>query len=221
MPLRVVIADDHGLVRDGVVSLLADAPDIEVAGTAADLPELLAAVEAIAPHVVVTDIRMPPTHTAEGIEAATIIRERHPRIGVVVLSLYAQLEYVRKLLGDGTSGRAYLLKSRVRDVDELARAIRVVADGGSIVDPQVVEVLLAGERGGAGSDLRSLTEREREVLSEMAAGGSNAAIASRLYMSHKTVEKHVGSIFSKLGLVEQTGTNRRVVAVVAWLERDR
>jgi DNA-binding NarL/FixJ family response regulator len=219
--LRAVIADDHALVRDGVVSLLADVPDIEVAGTAGDLAGLLRVVDEVEPDVVVTDIRMPPTHTTEGIEAAATIRARHPGIGVVVLSLYAEPEYVRKLLGDGTPGRAYLLKSRVRDVDELVRAIRAVSDGGSVVDPKVVEVLLSPEKAGVRTELDGLTDREREVLAEMAAGRSNAAIAERLFLSGRTVEKHVSAIFSKLGLAEEASVNRRVAAVLAWLEGGR
>jgi DNA-binding NarL/FixJ family response regulator len=219
--LRVVIADDHALVRDGIASLLATTPDIEVAGMASDLHQLLEVVGEVEPDVVVTDIRMPPSHTTEGIEGAAVIRERGPGIGVVVLSQYAEPEYVRTLLGDGTSGRAYLLKSRVRDIDELAGAIRSVAGGGSVVDPGVVEVLLSPDSASKPSALDELTEREREVLAEMAAGRSNAAIAERLYMSGKTVEKHVSAIFSKLGIAEEASVNRRVVAVVAWLERAR
>lgn len=219
MGWRVVIADDHALVRDGVVSLLAATPDIEVAGTAGDLRQLLEVVDEAEPDVVVTDIRMPPTHTTEGIEAAAAIRARHPGIGVVVLSMYAEPEYVRTLLGDGTAGRAYLLKSRVRDVKELAGAIRAVADGGSVVDPKVVEVLLSQDSDR--SELDELTGREREVLAEMAAGHSNASIAQRLYLSGKTVEKHISTIFLKLGLTEETSVNRRVVAVLAWLEGNR
>jgi DNA-binding NarL/FixJ family response regulator len=217
----VVIADDHALVRDGIVSLLATTADVEVAGTAGDLRRLLEIVDEVEPDVVVTDIRMPPSHTTEGIEGAAAIRERHPDIGVVVLSQYAEPEYVRALLGDGTSGRAYLLKSRVRDVDELVGAIRAVARGGSVVDPRVVEVLLSPDNASKPSELDELTEREREVLAEMAAGRSNASIAERLYMSGKTVEKHVSAIFSKLGIAEEASVNRRVVAVVAWLERGR
>jgi DNA-binding NarL/FixJ family response regulator len=217
--LTVVIADDHALVRDGIVSLLGTKPDIEVAGTASDLPGLLEVVDEVHPDVVVTDIRMPPSQTTEGVEGAAMIQERHPAVGVVVLSQYAEPEYIRTLLGDGTSGRAYLLKARVRDVDELARAIRAVASGDSVVDPKVVEVLLAPDAPSKPSELDELTEREREVLAEMAAGSSNASIAERLYMSGKTVEKHVSAIFSKLGIAEEPSVNRRVVAVVAWLER--
>jgi DNA-binding NarL/FixJ family response regulator len=213
--LRVVIAEDHALVREGVVSLLAERPEVEVVGTAADRDELLEAVDALAPDVVVTDIRMPPTHTTEGVEAATEIQARHPDVGVVVLTLYAEPAYARTLLGEGSAGRAYLLKARVRDVEELVAAITAVADGRSVVDPEVVEALLSS--GGPG-ELDELTEREREVLAEMAAGRSNGAIAERLFLSDRTVEKHVGAIFSKLGLPEESSVNRRVVAVLAWLE---
>jgi DNA-binding NarL/FixJ family response regulator len=219
--LRVVIADDHALVRDGIVSLLATTSDIEAAGMATDLPQLLEVVENVNPDAVVTDIRMPPSHTTEGIQAAATIRERHPDIGVVVLSQYAEPEYIRALLGDGTSGRAYLLKSRVRDVGELAGAIRAVARGGSVVDPSIVDVLLSTDNASKPSELDELTEREREVLAEMAAGRSNASISERLYLSPKTVEKHVRAIFAKLGIAEEASVNRRVVAVVAWLERRR
>lgn len=217
--LRVVIADDHALVRDGVVSLLAAVADIEVAGTASDLRQLLDVVDAIGPDVVVTDIRMPPTHTTEGIEAAATIRERHPGIGVVVLSQYAEPEYARMLLGEGTSGRGYLLKARVRDVEELSGAIRAVADGGSVVDPSIIDVLLSAANASKPREVDDLTEREREVLAEMAAGRSNASIAERLFMSGKTVEKHVSAIFAKLGLIEEPSVNRRVAAVLAWLDR--
>jgi DNA-binding NarL/FixJ family response regulator len=178
-------------------------------------------VDEVRPDVVVTDIRMPPSHTTEGIEGAATIRERHPAIGVVVLSQYAEPEYIRTLLGDGTSGRAYLLKARVRDVDELAGAIRAVAGGGSVIDPNVVEVLLSPDDATRRGELDELTDREREVLAEMAAGRSNASIAGRLYMSRKTVEKHVSAIFSKLGIAEEPSINRRVVAVVAWIGRAR
>jgi DNA-binding NarL/FixJ family response regulator len=218
MSLRVVVADDHALVRDGVVSLLTSTSDIEVVGTAGNPAELLRTVDALRPDVVVSDIRMPPTFTAEGIDAAQAIRERHPHIGVVILSMYAETEYIRALLADGTGGRAYLLKARVRDVDELAYAIRTVAAGESVVDPSVVEVLLSPASPATGSRLDALTERERAVLAEMAAGGSNSAIAQRLFMSPKTVEKHVRAIFTKLGIAEEISVNRRVIAVITWLE---
>jgi DNA-binding NarL/FixJ family response regulator len=221
MGLSVVVADDHALVRDGIVSLLASTPDIEVVGTAGDLQHLLRVVDELVPNVVVTDIRMPPTHTSEGVQAATTIRERHPDVGVVVLSMYVEPDYVRTLLGDGTAGRGYLLKARVRDVDELARAIRAVAAGDSVLDSRVVDVLLSSETTSRHSLLDDLSDRERAVLAEMAAGRSNASIAEHLYMSGKTVEKHIRAIFAKLGVIEETSVNRRVVAVVTWLETNR
>jgi DNA-binding NarL/FixJ family response regulator len=221
MGLRVVIADDHALLREGVSSLLAAVPDVEVVGVAGDLDELLAVVDATAPDAVVTDIRMPPTHTTEGIEAAEAIRKRDPRIGVVVLSMYAEAEYVRSLVGDGAAGRAYLLKSRVRDAAELVRAIRAVAAGDSVLDPKVVEALLTTKTADPSGSLIHLSERERAVLAEMAGGRSNVAIAKHLYMSIKTVEKHVGAIFTKLGLAEEASVNRRVVAVAQWLQASR
>lgn len=219
--LRVVIADDHAIVAEGIASLVATTADIEVVGTAGALGQLLAVVDDVEPDVVVTDIRMPPTHTDEGIQAAGLLRERHPQTGVVVLSLYAEPGYARTLLGDGTAGRAYLLKSRVRDVDELVGAIRSVADGDSVVDPRVVDALLSPADPSALGELDHLTQREREVLAEMASGQSNASIAQRLCLSPKTIEKHVSAIFSKLGLTEEWTLNRRVVAVLAWLDGQR
>lgn len=221
MALRVVLADDHALVREGFASLLATSAEVEVVGTAESLPQLLEVVDRLKPDAVVTDIRMPPTQTDEGIQAATLLRERHPGIGVVVLSLYAEPGYVRALLGEGTAGRAYLLKSRVRDLDELVSAVRAVADGGSVVDPRVVEALLSPDNATARRELDALTVREGEVLAEMAAGRSNAAIAEHLYINPKTLEKHVSAIFSKLGLTEETNVNRRVAAVLAWLDGRR
>lgn len=219
--LRVLVADDHALIREGVAGLLADAGDIAVVGTARDLPGLLTKVDALTPDVVVTDIRMPPSGTDEGIRAANRLRERHPAIGVVVLSMYAEPAYARGLLGDGTGGRAYLLKSRVREVNELVAAIRAVAAGGSVVDPQVVESLLGVGRARRRSELDALTAREREVLAAMATGLSNASIAERLSVNRKTVETHTNAIFSKLGLTAESSVNRRVAAVLAWLDGHR
>ena len=221
MVLAVLVADDHALLRDGVAGLLADVGDITVVGTARDLPELLAKADALIPDVVVTDIRMPPTGTDEGIRAAATLRERHPGVGVVVLSMYAEPGYARALLGDGTAGRAYLLKSRVREVGELVGAVRAVATGGSVVDPQVVEALLGEGRVRRRGELDALTPREREVLAAMAAGLSNAAIAERLAVSRKTVETHANAVFAKLGLSEEPSVNRRVIAVLAWLDETR
>ena len=216
MPLRVVFADDNFLMREGMTALLAEVDDIDLVGTAADAATLLALVDELAPDAVLTDIRMPPTHTNEGIDAARLIRSRHPQVGVVVLSQYVEEDYAFKLLADGVAGRGYLLKERVADLAELGRALREVARGGSVLDPLVVEALLA--RRAAESPLLGLTDREREVLREMATGRNNAAIAKTLFMSDRAVEKHIGSVFQKLGLGDEHAVNRRVSAVLAYLE---
>jgi DNA-binding NarL/FixJ family response regulator len=216
MGLRVVFADDNYLVRQGVSSLLAEVDDIDVVATATDLDSLITSVAQNSPDVVLTDIRMPPTHTNEGITAAKRIRAAHPGVGVVVLSQYVEEDYAFELLADGVAGMGYLLKERVSDLDELVRALREVARGGSVLDPLVVEALLA-RRGGDGP-LLGLTEREREVLQEMATGRNNATIATTLFMSDRAVEKHIGSVFQKLGLVDEHEVNRRVMAVLAYLK---
>jgi DNA-binding NarL/FixJ family response regulator len=216
MALRVVFADDNYLVREGVTSLLAEIDGIEVVAAASDLDSLVRAVAEHLPDVVLTDIRMPPTHTNEGIEAAKRIRAEHPAVGVVVLSQYVEEDYAFDLLASGVAGMGYLLKERVNDLDELVRALHEVARGGSVLDTLVVEALLAS-RGGDGP-LLGLTEREREVLQEMATGRNNAAIAKTLFMSDRSVEKHIGSVFQKLGLVDEHEVSRRVVAVLTYLE---
>ena len=216
-PIRVVVAEDNALLREGIAKLIASQPDLELAGVAEDLPSLLAAVDADSPDVVVTDIRMPPTGTDEGIRAAAEIRASKPNIGVVVLSQYADPPYALSLLANGSAGRAYLLKERVAGVEDLIRAIREVASGGSVIDPAVVEVLVAANVRKPMSDIERLTPREREILSEMAQGKSNAAIAATLVLSERAVEKHTNSIFSKLGLSEEKDLNRRVKAVLLYL----
>ena len=216
MALRVVFAEDNYLVRQGVTSLLSEVEDIDVVAVAADLPSLLRSVAESSPDVVLTDIRMPPTHTNEGIEAARQIRSRHPGVGVVVLSQYVEEDYVFELLADGVAGLGYLLKERVTDLDELARALRDVARGGSVLDPVVVETLVARRR--EHGPLLGLTDREREVLHEMAAGRNNATIARTLFMSDRAVEKQIGSLFQKLGLVDEHEVSRRVMAVLAYLK---
>ncbi len=222
MALRVVVAEDNALLREGLSRLIAGTSDLELAGTAADLPGLLAAVDDDPPDVVVTDIRMPPSGTDEGIRAANAVRERHPEVGVVVLSQYANPDYALTLLEGGSSRRAYLLKERVGDVEELLAAIREVARGGSVVDPKVVDALVTATSRAVKSDLDRLTPRESEILGEMATGKSNAAIASSLVLSERAVEKHTNSIFSKLGLTEEPDVNRRVKAVLLFLaERGR
>ena len=214
--IRVVLAEDNVLLRDGMARLVDAQADLELVGLAGDLPGLLELIEKEEPDVVVTDIRMPPTGTDEGIRAAATLRQQHPGIGVVVLSQYAEPAYALALLADGSEGRAYLLKERVSEVDELLNAVREVAAGGSVIDPKVVESLVAGRRGPT-SELHRLTPRETEVLAEMAQGKSNAAIAAALVLSERAVEKHTNSIFSKLGLSEERDVNRRVKAVLLYL----
>jgi DNA-binding NarL/FixJ family response regulator len=218
MALRVVFADDNYLVREGVTSLLAAVDEREVVDAAADPHSLLKSVAEHQPDAVLTDIRMPPTHTNEGIEAAKKIRAEFPTIGVVVLSQYVEDDYAFELLSDGVEGLGYLLKERVSDVDELVRALHDVSRGGSALDPKVVEGLLARKSAEAKSPLLGLTEREREVLQQMATGRNNATIAKTLYMSDRAVEKHIGSVFQKLGLIDEREVNRRVMAVLAYLE---
>jgi DNA-binding NarL/FixJ family response regulator len=216
MALRVVFADDNYLVREGVTSLLAEVEDVEVVAVATDVPSLMREVDRTSPDVVLTDIRMPPTQTNEGIAAARGIRSAYPGVGIVVLSQYVEEDYVFELLADGVAGLGYLLKERVTDLGELVRALREVARGGSVLDPVVVEALVARRRHDA--PLLGLTDREREVLHEMAAGRNNATIAKALYMSDRAVEKQIGSLFQKLGLVDEHEVSRRVMAVLAYLE---
>jgi DNA-binding NarL/FixJ family response regulator len=216
-----VIAEDSLLVREGIVKLLATSEDVEVVAECSDLPSLLSAVESTAPDVVLTDIRMPPTGTDEGIRVAARLREERPEVGVVVLSQHAEAPYALSLLAEGSAGRAYLLKERVADLDELLGAVRDVAAGGSRIDPAVVEHLVSATRRAPESDLARLTPRETEVLSEMATGKSNAAIAATLVLSERAVEKHTNSIFSKLGLSEERDANRRVKAVLVYLHEHR
>jgi len=216
MALRVVFADDNYLVREGVAALLTEADGIDLVDVMADPELLLASVAAHSPDAVLTDIRMPPTHTDEGIVAAKRIRSEHPDTGVVVLSQYVEEDYAFDLLSEGVAGMGYLLKERVSDVGELVRALTAVARGESALDPMVVEALLA-RRAGEGP-LLGLTDREREVLAVMATGRNNATIAKTLFMSDRAVEKHIGSVFQKLGLVDEHETNRRVMAVLAYVE---
>jgi DNA-binding NarL/FixJ family response regulator len=219
--VRVVFADDNYLVREGVAGLLGEVPEVELVETVADPEGLHRAVALHRPDAVLTDIRMPPTFTTEGIDAAKRIRVEFPGTGVVVLSQYVEDDYAFDLLAAGTEGVGYLLKERVSDVDELVRALQEVARGGSALDPKVVEGLLARKTGDPGSALAALTERELEVLRELATGRSNAATAKALFMSERAVEKHVGSVFQKLGLVTEADVNRRVKAVLAYLDATR
>jgi DNA-binding NarL/FixJ family response regulator len=217
MPIRLVVADDHLLVREGIRRLLETQPDIEIAAMCEDLDSLLTAVQTERPDVVVTDIRMPPGNADEGIQAAARIRETHPDIGVVVLSQYATPSYALALLESGSARRSYLLKERVQDLDYLVSAIRAVADGGSVIDPKVVEALVAENARGEASRLNDLTPRERDVLREMAAGKSNAAIGEALFLAERSVEKVIHSIFLKLGLTWEDAVHKRVKAVILYL----
>jgi DNA-binding NarL/FixJ family response regulator len=215
--LRIVFAEDDYLVREGTAALLAEVEDVDLLDAVGDRDSLLAAVEEHGPDAVLTDIRMPPTKTTEGIDAARRIRADHPDTGVVVLSQYAEEDYAYELLKDGAEGLGYLLKERVADVEEIVRALRDVAEGGSVLDPKIVEGLVNRREREARSPLAHLTEREREVLSLMAEGKNNAAIAASLYLTERAVEKHINSLFHKLGLSEEPNVHRRVMAVLAYL----
>jgi DNA-binding NarL/FixJ family response regulator len=215
--IRVVLADDHYLVREGVRRLLEAEPDLEVAAVCEGLESLLRAVDAEQPDVVVTDIRMAPGSTDEGIQAAERLRETHPDVGVVVLSQYVIPSYALALLDRGSAGRAYLLKERVEDVAQLVAAIRTVAERGSVIDPKVVDALVAENARSDDSPLNDLTPRERDVLREMAEGKNNAAIAETLVLTERSVEKVIHSIFLKLGLRWEATAHRRVKAVILYL----
>jgi DNA-binding NarL/FixJ family response regulator len=217
MAIRLVLAEDHYLVREGVRRLLETSPEFEIAAVCGDLESLLAAVDTELPDVVVTDIRMPPDGSDEGIQAAERLRETNPEIGVVVLSQYANPTYVLALLEGGSGGRAYLLKERVGDLEQLAAAIRAVADGGSVIDAKVVEALVAQNARDEESPLSQLTPRERDVLREMAEGKNNAAIADALVLTEGSVQKVIHSIFLKLGLTWETAVHKRVKAVILYL----
>jgi DNA-binding NarL/FixJ family response regulator len=220
VPLRVVFAEDNYLVREGTAALLSEVEEVDLVATASDLDSLLAAVEETKPDAVLTDIRMPPTHTTEGIEAAGRIRAERPGTGVVVLSQYAEEDYAYELLKEGAEGLGYLLKERVADVEEVVRALREVARGGSVLDPKVVEGLVTRKERLARSPVAQLTDREREVLQLMAEGKNNAAIASSLFLTERAVEKHINSLFHKLNLSEEPDVHRRVMAVLTFLREE-
>lgn len=217
MSIRLVLAEDDVLLREGVRELLHSQPDVEVVASCSDLDSLLAAIDEHAPDVVLTDIRMPPTNTDEGIRAAAHLRSSRPETGVVVLSAYDEPEYALSLLEGGSNGRAYLLKQRLAEVGQLIAAIREVARGGSVIDPKVVEGLVSARSRSPRSPLELLTSRERNVLEEMAQGKNNAAIAGSLSLTERSVERHINAIFSKLGLTFEKDVNRRVKAVLVFL----
>ncbi len=214
--MRVVVAEDDLLVRRGVVALLSTQDDIEIVATAEDLETLLSAVTEHHPDVVLTDIRMPPGHTDEGIQAALTIADRHPSVGVVVLSQYDEPEYAVRLLEGGSKGRGYLLKERVSNVAHLVEALDKVNRGGSFVDPRVIDRLVDARRSDS-SRIKWLTPRESQVLAEMAQGRDNSTIADTLSINIRSVEKHINSIFAKLGLTEESGISKRVSAVLTYL----
>ena len=217
MAITVVLADDSLIVREGIAGVLATEAEIEVVGLCADFDSLNDAVERLAPDVVVTDIRMPPTFTDEGIRAAGLLAERGLQTGIVVLSNYADPSYAVALLDSGAPGRAYLLKERVHDRAQLASAINAVAVGGSVIDPKIIEPLIAMRARSERSPLADLTPREREVLAHIAEGKSNAAIAGTLVLTKRAVEKHINSIFMKLGLLSDENVSRRVKATLMFL----
>jgi DNA-binding NarL/FixJ family response regulator len=215
--IRLVVAEDNLLVRRGIVGVLALEPDIDVVAQASSLSELLAAVAEHDPSLVLTDIRMPPGHSDEGVRAAAALRRSHPRLGVVVLSQYDDPSYALRVFEQGVARRGYLLKDHVAAPEQLVTALRTVAAGGSSIDPTVVEGMLGAKAAAADSPLARLSPREREVLAEMASGRNNAAIADSLVLTVRAVERHINSIFSKLGLAEEPDYHRRVRAVLLFL----
>ncbi len=214
MPIRLVLAEDSYLMREGITSLIEIEDSLELVAACESFDELISAVDEHRPDVVLTDIRMPPTETDEGIRAAIMIRERYPDTGIVVLSQYAEPEYALTLFESGSSGLAYLLKEKVGDLEQLKAAIDAVSAGGSVIDPDVVDLLVASKKE---SSLDRLTDRETEVLAEIAKGRNNAGVAEALFVSERAVEKHINSIFTKLDLSQEDQTNRRVQAVLQYL----
>ena len=219
MPIRVVVAEDSYLVREGIRQAIEAASDLEVVGVAQDLDQLQATVEDLRPDVVVTDIRMPPSGTDEGIRAAAALRGSSPATGVVVLSQYVQPEYALALLEGGAAGRAYILKERIADMDQLAHAVREVAARRSVIDPRVVETLVEARSRRRPSAFDTLTPRERQVMAQVAEGRNNAGIAAALFLTERAVEKHISAIFSKLQLSEEQDVHRRVKAALLYLSQ--
>jgi DNA-binding NarL/FixJ family response regulator len=216
-PIRVVAAEDSYVIREFLISTLEAAPEVELIAVCSNRNEVDQAIESLRPDVLVTDIRMPPSGGDEGIAVAARLRETDPHVGVVVLSQYAEPEYAVALFEAGSARRAYLLKERIRNRQELIGAVEAVASGGSVIDPRIVEVLIAARARADRSPLSELTRRELELLSEIAAGKSNGAIAESLVLTKRAVEKHVNSIFSKLGLPEDQDVSRRVKATLIYL----
>ena len=220
-PVRVIVAEDAFLAREAIEQVLARAPEVELVAVCEDRYSLLAAIEEHEPHAVVTDIRMPPTGTDEGIQVAQAVRETHPGMGVVVLSQFVEPAYALALLESGSAGRAYLLKERIHDSEQLIRAIKAVVAGESVIDPRVVDSLVEAQARQQNSPLAQLSEREAEVLAEIAQGKSNSAIAESLFLTKRAVEKHINSIFLKLDLREVDDVSRRVKATLIYLTDQR
>jgi DNA-binding NarL/FixJ family response regulator len=216
----VALGEDNYLVREGIEQLMATVDEVEIVASCPDMPSLMEAIDSVAPAVVLTDIRMPPTNTDEGIQVAAALRERNPDVGVVVLSQYAEPSYVLRLFESGSEGRAYLLKERIRDRAEMVGAIEAVATGGSVIDPKLVEVMVKARARAERSPLRELTRRELEVLAAVAKGLSNSAIAQELVLTKRAVEKHINAIFLKLGLTHAAhaeDVSKRVKAALLYL----
>jgi DNA-binding NarL/FixJ family response regulator len=218
--IRVALAEDSYVIREFLTATLSAAPEIELVAVCTNGKELRTAIATWNPEVVLTDIRMPPSGADEGVRIASALRDTRPDVGVVVLSQYAEPAYALSLLQQGTGGRAYLLKERIRDKDQLIDAIKAVARGGSVIDPMIVDVLIEARSRAAKSQLSELTPRERELLAEIAAGKSNTAIAESLVLTKRAVEKHVNSIFSKLNLPETQDVSRRVKATLIYLSEE-
>jgi DNA-binding NarL/FixJ family response regulator len=219
-PVRVVVAEDSYVIREFLTATLSAAPAVDLVAVCTNGKELRKAIDTWDPEVVLTDIRMPPSGADEGVRIAASLRETHPNVGVVVLSQYAEPAYAISLLEQGSGGRAYLLKERIRDKQELIGAIQAVAHGGSVIDPLIVDVLIEARSRATRSKLSELTPRERELLAEIAAGKSNGAIAESLVLTKRAVEKHVNSIFSKLNLPETQDVSRRVKATLIFLSEE-
>ena len=219
-PIRVVVAEDAFLAREAIEQVLARSSDVTVAAVCEDRYSLVDAIESEKPDVIVTDIRMPPTGTDEGIQVAQSVRESHPEMGVVVLSQFVEPAYALALLSSGSGGRAYLLKERINDQEQLIRAIKAVVAGESVIDPKVVDALVEAQARRDNSQLAELSERETEVLAEIAQGKSNSAIAESLFLTKRAVEKHINSIFMKLDLRDSDDVSRRVKATLIFLAED-
>jgi DNA-binding NarL/FixJ family response regulator len=219
--IRVAVAEDSYVIREFLTAMLNSASEVELVAVCTNGKELRTAIAASEPDVVLTDIRMPPSGAEEGVQIAASLRETHPNVGVVVLSQYAEPAYALSLLEHGTGGRAYLLKERIRNKEQLLDAIKAVARGGSVIDPIIVDVLIEARSRAAKSQISQLTARERELLAEIAAGKSNSAIAESLVLTKRAVEKHVNSIFSKLNLPETQDVSRRVKATLIYLSEER